>query len=66
LQAATDLELGTTEYILISLWFFFTTGVFTLLYKITKEADETCEAQLKQAEQKKYNGLHFGQVRSES
>ena len=37
-----DLDLGTTEYVLITLWFIFTAGVFGLLYKITKEADEDC------------------------
>tara|TARA_B110000285_G_scaffold211513_1_gene254257 strand:+ start:360 stop:542 length:183 start_codon:yes stop_codon:yes gene_type:complete len=42
-----DIQLGTTEYILISLWFAFTTGVFGLLYKITKEADDSCDDQVK-------------------
>jgi hypothetical protein len=43
----TDIDLGTTEYVLISLWFTFTAGVFALLYKITKEADEECEQNAK-------------------
>ena len=34
-----DIDLGTTEYVLISMWFAFTAGVFGLLYKITSEAD---------------------------
>ena len=42
-----DLDLGTTEYVLITLWFIFTAGVFGLLYKITKEADEDCEEQMR-------------------
>ena len=42
-QIPEDLTFGTTEYVLITLWALFTTGVFCLLYKITKEADEECE-----------------------
>ena len=42
-----DIDLGTTEYVLISMWFAFTAGVFGLLYKITKEADEECEENIK-------------------
>ena len=38
-----NLTFGTTEYVLISMWAIFTAGVFCLLYKITKEADEECE-----------------------
>ena len=38
-----NMELGTTEYVLIGLWALFTTGVFGLLYKITKEADHELE-----------------------
>ena len=44
-----DIDLGTTEYVLISMWFAFTAGVFGLLYKITKEADEECEQNAKRA-----------------
>ena len=43
----TDETFGTTEKVLISMWFAFTAGVFGLLYKITKEADEECEEQMK-------------------
>ena len=42
-----DIDLGTTEYVLISMWFAFTAGVFGLLYKITKEADEECDENIK-------------------
>ena len=35
-----SLAFGTTEYVLITMWALFTAGVFSLLYKITKEADE--------------------------
>ena len=38
-----NMEFGTTEYALIGLWAFFTTGVFGLLYKITQEADQEFE-----------------------
>ena len=38
-----DIDLGTTEYVLIGMWFAFTIGVFSLLYKITKEADKEVE-----------------------
>ena len=44
-----QLELGTTEYVLISMWFAFTAGVFGLLYKITSEADQECENNLKRS-----------------
>lgn len=37
-QNVADIQLGNTEYALISLWFVFTAIVFGLLYKITKEA----------------------------
>jgi len=37
-QFTQDVQLGNTEYALISLWFVFTAIVFGLLYKITKEA----------------------------
>ena len=59
-----DLDLGTTEYVLISLWLAFTTGVFGLLYKITKEADDTCEEQTRLTQEKKRSGIQFGQVNS--
>ena len=35
-----ELAFGTTEYVLFSVWMMFTAGMFTLLYKITQEADE--------------------------
>ena len=41
--------MGTTEYVLIAMWFAFTAGVFGLLYRITKEADEECEQNIKRA-----------------
>jgi len=42
-NANLDLDLGTTEYVLIGLWFAFTAGVFSLLYKITNEAEKQNE-----------------------
>ena len=57
-----DIELGTTEYILISLWLAFTTGVFGLLYKITKEADEACEVDLRLVEEKEKSAVQFATV----
>ena len=48
-EKSLDTDLGTTEYVLISMWFAFTAGVFGLLYKITKEADEECDANIKRA-----------------
>ena len=60
-----DIELGTTEYILISMWLAFTTGVFGLLYKITKEADETSEVELRLVKEKKNSAVQFAQVNSD-
>ena len=48
-EKSLDVDLGTTEYVLISMWFAFTAGVFGLLYKITKEADEECDENIKRA-----------------
>lgn len=46
-----DVQLGNTEYALISLWFVFTAIVFGLLYKITKEA--VCDDEQEKVEKKK-------------
>ena len=34
-----NLELGSAEYVLFTLWLMFTFGVFSLLYKVTKMAN---------------------------
>ena len=49
---------------MISMWLAFTTGVFGLLYKITKEADETSEVEIRLVKEKKNSAVQFAQVNS--
>ena len=57
--------LTTIEKVLIALWCTFTSCVFALLYKITKEVDENAQNyQLEDIEEKKQERVQFGQISS--